>query len=210
MRLLRRGLPARGARRRRPRPSHRRRRGLARQPRPPVPEGPLRARLRAAPGAAALAARAEGTVGSSRPAGTRRWTWWRANSRRLRGHVASGCRPRAAQTRRTTCSEVVPRRARHQRRGLLRARVPRALGGRHARLVRHRRRHQLARRHRARRPALAIGANVTEAHPVTGARIRHATLRGVPLVVIDPRVTELAEIADVHLQVRPGGERARC
>ena len=29
-------------------------------------------------------------------------------------------------------------------------------------------------------------------------------MRGAPLVVIDPRRTELAEIADVHLQLRPG------
>ena len=49
-----------------------------------------------------------------------------------------------------------------------------------------------------------VGANPTEAHPVTGARLRQAALRGASLVVIDPRVTELARIADVHLAVRPG------
>jgi formate dehydrogenase alpha subunit len=48
------------------------------------------------------------------------------------------------------------------------------------------------------------GSNTTEAHPVTGARIRQAALRGTPLVVIDPRRIELAAIADVHLQNRPG------
>ena len=52
---------------------------------------------------------------------------------------------------------------------------------------------------------MVVGANVTEAHPVTGARIKQAVLRGARLVVIDPRVTELAAMADVHLQVRPGG-----
>lgn len=51
---------------------------------------------------------------------------------------------------------------------------------------------------------LVTGSNTTEAHPVTGARIRQAVLQGVPMVVIDPRRTELAEIADVHLQLRPG------
>jgi len=51
---------------------------------------------------------------------------------------------------------------------------------------------------------MVVGANVTEAHPVTGARIRQATLRGARLVVADPRRTELATMADVHLQVRPG------
>ncbi|HEX9101256.1 MAG TPA: formate dehydrogenase subunit alpha, partial [Polyangia bacterium] len=48
------------------------------------------------------------------------------------------------------------------------------------------------------------GANVTRSHPVTGARIRQAVLDGARLVVVDPRRTELAALADVHLQVRPG------
>ena len=51
---------------------------------------------------------------------------------------------------------------------------------------------------------MVVGANVTDAHPVTGARIKQAALRGALLVVVDPRRTELASIADVHLQVRPG------
>jgi formate dehydrogenase alpha subunit len=51
---------------------------------------------------------------------------------------------------------------------------------------------------------LVVGANVTEAHPVTGARIKQAALRGARLVVMDPRRTELAAMADVHLQLRPG------
>lgn len=51
---------------------------------------------------------------------------------------------------------------------------------------------------------MVVGANPTEAHPVTGARIRQAVLAGAGLVVIDPRRTELAALADVHLQNRPG------
>jgi formate dehydrogenase major subunit len=51
---------------------------------------------------------------------------------------------------------------------------------------------------------LVTGANPTEAHPVTGARLRQAALRGTPLVVIDPRAIELARLADVHLRPRPG------
>ena len=51
---------------------------------------------------------------------------------------------------------------------------------------------------------LVAGANATAAHPVTGARIRQATARGAALIVIDPRRTELAAIADVHLQLIPG------
>lgn len=51
---------------------------------------------------------------------------------------------------------------------------------------------------------VVAGANATEAHPVVGARIKEAALRGVPLVVIDPRRIELAEHAGLHLQLQPG------
>lgn len=49
------------------------------------------------------------------------------------------------------------------------------------------------------------GANPTEAHPVIGARLKQAVLNGARLIVIDPRRVELAEYADHHLRVRPGG-----
>jgi formate dehydrogenase major subunit len=51
---------------------------------------------------------------------------------------------------------------------------------------------------------LIAGANPLENHPVVGARIRQAVLHGAKLVVIDPRRTGLAGIADVHLALRPG------
>ncbi|HPV83490.1 MAG TPA: molybdopterin-dependent oxidoreductase, partial [Nitrospira sp.] len=51
---------------------------------------------------------------------------------------------------------------------------------------------------------LVVGANPTESHPVLGARIKQAVRRGVPLIVIDPRRTELARLADLHLQLHPG------
>lgn len=51
---------------------------------------------------------------------------------------------------------------------------------------------------------VVAGANPTEAHPVVGARIRQAALRGAALIVIDPRRIELAEYADVHLPAWPG------
>jgi formate dehydrogenase major subunit len=51
---------------------------------------------------------------------------------------------------------------------------------------------------------LICGANPTENHPIVGARIKQAVLKGAGLVVIDPRKTELTKYADVHLQIRPG------
>lgn len=51
---------------------------------------------------------------------------------------------------------------------------------------------------------VVAGANPTEAHPVIGARIKQAALRGVPLIVVDPRRIELADYATCHLQLVPG------
>lgn len=48
------------------------------------------------------------------------------------------------------------------------------------------------------------GSNTTESHPVIGARLKTAVLRGAKLIVVDPRRTEIASIADVHLAPRPG------
>lgn len=51
---------------------------------------------------------------------------------------------------------------------------------------------------------LIIGANPTEAHPVTGARIKQQAMKGKTLIVIDPRKTELARYAQHHIALRPG------
>ncbi len=48
------------------------------------------------------------------------------------------------------------------------------------------------------------GANTTETHPVFGAGIKRAIARGAKLIVADVRRIELAELADVHLQLTPG------
>ena len=51
---------------------------------------------------------------------------------------------------------------------------------------------------------LVWGASPTEGHPVTGAKIKQAAMKGTTLIVVDPRVTELARYADHHIQLRPG------
>jgi len=51
---------------------------------------------------------------------------------------------------------------------------------------------------------LVIGANPTEGHPVTGARLKQQIMKGTPLIVIDPRKIELVPYAKYHLQLRPG------
>ncbi len=55
---------------------------------------------------------------------------------------------------------------------------------------------------------LVIGADVTENHAIIGARMLRAQARGATLVVIDPRKTRLARLADIHLQVRLGSNIA--
>jgi formate dehydrogenase major subunit len=55
---------------------------------------------------------------------------------------------------------------------------------------------------------LLAGANPTEAHPVIGARITQRVLAGARLIVVDPRRTELAAMADVHLRGLPGSNVA--
>lgn len=51
---------------------------------------------------------------------------------------------------------------------------------------------------------IVIGANPTDAHPVTGARIKQKFMKGVTSIVVDPRRIELAKYATYHLQLRPG------
>ena len=53
-----------------------------------------------------------------------------------------------------------------------------------------------------------IGSNTTEQHPVFGAMLRQAVLRGAKLIVADPRRIELTDYADLHLRQRPGTDIA--
>ncbi|MBT9156336.1 MAG: Formate dehydrogenase H [Firmicutes bacterium] len=53
-----------------------------------------------------------------------------------------------------------------------------------------------------------IGSNPTENHPIIGYRMQRAAKNGAKLIVADPRRIPLAEVADVHLQLRPGTDVA--
>lgn len=54
-----------------------------------------------------------------------------------------------------------------------------------------------------------IGSNPTEAHPIIANNFIKPALRaGAKLIVADPRRTELAKRADIHLQLKPGGDIA--
>ena len=56
--------------------------------------------------------------------------------------------------------------------------------------------------------AVLIGVNPTQGHPVVGARIKQAALKGCKLVTIDPRRIELADYGVLHLSPRPGSNAA--
>lgn len=51
---------------------------------------------------------------------------------------------------------------------------------------------------------MVIGANPTDGHPVTGAKMKQFAIKGKTTIVIDPRKTELANYATYHLQLKPG------
>ncbi|MBR9875580.1 MAG: molybdopterin-dependent oxidoreductase, partial [Vibrionaceae bacterium] len=51
---------------------------------------------------------------------------------------------------------------------------------------------------------VVIGADPTENHSVLGGQVIRAKLAGAKLIVIDPRVTRLAKLADLHLKLTPG------
>jgi len=56
---------------------------------------------------------------------------------------------------------------------------------------------------------LIIGSNTTECHPIIGRTVRQAVAAGsTSLIVADPRSTELAKLAKVHLRHRPGTDVA--
>lgn len=53
---------------------------------------------------------------------------------------------------------------------------------------------------------LVVGSNTTEAHPLIARRIIRAIRKGAKLVVVDPRKSDIAKIADIHLQLQPNSD----
>ena len=49
-----------------------------------------------------------------------------------------------------------------------------------------------------------IGSNTTEAHPIIAMEMKRAVKNGARLFVADPRSIWLSEIAELHLQLKPG------
>jgi formate dehydrogenase alpha subunit len=55
---------------------------------------------------------------------------------------------------------------------------------------------------------LITGSNTTEAHPVLASHLMAAQARGARILIIDPRRTQIARFADLHLQPLPGTDVA--
>ena len=55
---------------------------------------------------------------------------------------------------------------------------------------------------------LIMGSNTSEGHPLIASRIMKAKERGAKIIVIDPRETQMARLADLYLPFRPGADVA--
>jgi formate dehydrogenase alpha subunit len=55
---------------------------------------------------------------------------------------------------------------------------------------------------------LITGSNTTEAHPLIAMRVMRAQRRGAKVIVVDPRDTQIARLADLYLCQRPGTDVA--
>ena len=55
---------------------------------------------------------------------------------------------------------------------------------------------------------LITGSNTTEAHPLIATRVMRAQKRGATVIVVDPRDIQIAKLANLHLQQRPGTDVA--
>ncbi len=55
---------------------------------------------------------------------------------------------------------------------------------------------------------IVVGSNMTEAHPVAATFVKDAAIGGAQLIVIDPRRTDLADLATLHVQIKVGSDVA--
>ncbi len=55
---------------------------------------------------------------------------------------------------------------------------------------------------------LIFGYNPAESHPIVARRIVKAKQKGAKIITVDPRITESARIADMHLQLKGGSNLA--
>lgn len=55
---------------------------------------------------------------------------------------------------------------------------------------------------------LVIGSNMTEAHPVAATFLKNAVQQGAQLIIVDPRRTQLCDIATKHLPLKIGSDIA--
>ncbi|ABO50379.1 molybdopterin oxidoreductase [Desulforamulus reducens MI-1] len=55
---------------------------------------------------------------------------------------------------------------------------------------------------------LAIGTNTSETHPIIALQVKKALRQGATLAVVDPRRTEVAQLAQYHLRVKSGTDVA--
>ena len=55
---------------------------------------------------------------------------------------------------------------------------------------------------------LIVGSNATAAHPVAGARMKQAALRGAKIITVDPRRNDLSDVGALHCGLRPGTNAA--
>src|SRR5439155_1795452 len=53
---------------------------------------------------------------------------------------------------------------------------------------------------------LLLGSNTAACHPILWSRIRRRQAEGASVIVVDPRRTDTAAAADLHLPVRPGSD----
>jgi formate dehydrogenase alpha subunit len=51
---------------------------------------------------------------------------------------------------------------------------------------------------------LVTGSNTTEAHPLVASHVIEAKERGAKVIVVDPRETQIARLADLYVRIRPG------